>query len=53
MERKEALKDIVENGVDFVRNVEEEIVKAFGEMRRIVKDGCDEGEEKAESGRKE
>ena len=42
MERKEALGDIVENGMEFVRNVEEEIGKAFREMRRIVREGCEE-----------
>ena len=41
MERKEALKDIVENGMEFVKNVKEEIAKAFKEMNRIVKEGCD------------
>ena len=29
MERKDALKDIVENGKDFVKNVLEEMTKAF------------------------
>jgi hypothetical protein len=41
MERKDALKDIVDNGMEFVKNVEEEIAKAFSEMDRIVKEGCD------------
>ena len=41
MERKEGLKDIVENGIEFVKNIEEEIAKAFNEMNRIMKEGCD------------
>lgn len=40
VERKDALMDIVENGREFVKNVEEEMAKAFEEMKRITVNGC-------------
>jgi hypothetical protein len=38
-ERKKEVKGIEENGKEFVKSVEDEIVKAFEEMGRIVREG--------------
>lgn len=50
-ERKKEVKGIEENGKEFVKSVEDEIVKAFEEMGRIVREGLGgNGEEDEEKG---